>query len=216
MKSASGASVGRARNRRQRRVTSASSASAAAQSSSPSRRRAGCACRSPAEARACAISVADVVEAGGRRDRTQRAEFERARRLVEAVARAADQGQRIGEQRGERPGREVACQRQCEPRQHAGFGFAERAAGRSLDLDAPARQFGGDAPGDGDIGRDQRGGAAGRLQRFAHRDGERQRLLVLVVGDDDRDVGEAGDGVVSLNAPAPTPRSYRRGATRRR
>ena len=46
--------------------------------------------------------------------------------------------------------------------------------------------------GDRGIRRDQGGRLARRLERFAHRDGERERLLGLGVGDDDRHAVERG------------------------
>ena len=80
---------------------------------------------------------------------------------------------------------------ESEAREHSARGIAERAPGGILDLDAPTREFGGDAPRDGRIGRDQRRRLPGGLQSAPHRDRERERLLVLVVRDDQCDPGEA-------------------------
>ena len=131
-----------------------------------------------------------VGEAAGRQDDAEDADLERPRRVVERLLRAAEPRQPVAEQSGERRRREVARRGERQPRQHARLRFAERAAGGRFDLDPPAREFGGDPPRDGDVGGDQRRGSAGRVERFAHRAGERQRLLVLVGGLDDRHAGE--------------------------
>jgi hypothetical protein len=78
-------------------------------------------------------------------------------------------------------------------RQGARLALAERAARRILDLDAPARQFSRHAARDRGIWRDQSGGLARRLDDFAHCDSERERLLGLVVGDNDENVFKCGD-----------------------
>ena len=83
------------------------------------------------------------------------------------------------------------------------------AAGGGFDLDPPAREFGGDAPRDGDVRSDQRRGAAGRVERFAHRAGQRQSLLVLVGGLDDRHAGERALRSPLRGWPAASARSRR-------
>ena len=131
-----------------------------------------------------------VGEAAGRQDDAEDADLERPRRVVERLRIAAEPRQPVAEQSGERRRREIARRGERQPRQHARLRFAERPAGGRFDLDPPTRELGGDSPRDGDVGGDQRRGAAGRLQRFAHRAGERQRLLVFVGGVDDRHAGE--------------------------
>src|SRR5271169_3245233 len=112
----------------------------------------------------------------------------------------------MAEQGRERQRRKIERGGESEAREHSARGIAERAPGGVLDLDAPTREFGGDAPSDGRIGRDQRRRFPGSLQSAPHRDRERERLLVLVVRDDQCDPGEtfAYRGVaevVALAAP---------------
>ena len=131
-----------------------------------------------------------IGEAAGRQDDAEDADLERPRCVVERRLGAAEARQPVAKQCGERRGRKVARRGERQPREHARLGFAEWAAGGGFDLDPPARELGGDASRDGDVGGDQRRGAAGRVERFAHRAGERQSLFVLVGGRDDRDAGE--------------------------
>ena len=138
--------------------------------------------------------LTEIVERGDRSG-AEDAEFERPRRRVELRARAAEPRRRMGDQRL-RPKRPKVLRRlEDEPRQGARLALAERAARRILDLDAPTRQFSRHAARDRGIRRDQGGGLARRLEHFAHRDRERERLLGLVVGDDDGNVFKrGGDG----------------------
>ncbi len=98
----------------------------------------------------------------------------------------------MGDQRLSRERPQVDCGLEDEPGEGAGSRLPERASGGILDFDPPARQLRRNAPGDRRIGRDERRGLAGRLQNFAHCDGERERLVGLVVGDDDREAIEGG------------------------
>ena len=122
---------------------------------------------------ACRRSSSErAAQRGRRRARAPRA----ASQTTAARGRSAADGWAISALSVARP--EVARGVEHEPREHAGRASRRACAGGILDLDAPAREFGGDArAGDRRIGRDQRGGLARRLQSFAHRDGERERLL---------------------------------------
>ena len=85
---------------------------------------------------------------------------------------------RLGERLGEEPG-EDALRQEVEP-----------GAGGIVDLEAPAPEFGRDAPRERPVRGDQRDRRAGRLERLADGDGDRERLLLLVVGEE---VGDAGE-----------------------
>ena len=99
---------------------------------------------------------------------------------------------------------------------------AERQAGRIVDVDAPAPQFGADALGQRPVRRDQRGGASGLLQRLAQRHRDGQRLLALVGRLDHgrgRRSAECSDVVVepvAARAQASVVSAGRRASERRR
>ena len=67
---------------------------------------------------------------------------------------------------------------------------AEGPPGRILDLDAPAGELGRHPARDRRIRGDEGGGLARRLQDFAHRDRQGERLLRLLLGDDHGDALE--------------------------
>jgi len=121
----------------------------------------------------------DVFQAARRQRRSQQREFEHSCGFAEADVRVVEQG-------GQRFGRKIARGGQRQPRQRARPRLPEHPPGRILHLDAPAREFGGDAPRQRRFRRHQRRRAPWRLQDFAHRHGQRQRLFVLVFGDDER------------------------------
>ena len=131
-----------------------------------------------------------VGESVRRQDNAQDADLERPRRVVERRRRAAEPSQSVAKHRDQLRRGEVARRRERQPSEYARLRLAKRASGGGFDVDPPTRKLGGDAPRDRCVGGDQRGGAAGRLERFAHRAGERQGLLVFVGGDDDRHAGE--------------------------
>ena len=120
------------------------------------------------------------------------------------------------EEREERPRGEFDRRFEDEPRQRARGALPQRAPGRILDLDAPAGEFGRDAARDRRIGRNERRGFARRLQRLAHGDRQRQALLILVVGGDDRDaLKRGGEGERRQRPPALAPEIGRFGGTKR-
>ncbi len=78
----------------------------------------------------------------------------------------------------QRHGRELCLGRfRQQAQERAGAGMRQWPARGIVDRDLPASQFGGHAPRQGPVGRNERGGAALLLQRFAQRQRDHQRLL---------------------------------------
>ena len=86
-----------------------------------------------------------------------------------------------------------------EQQKTAGRGLVERRAGGIVDLDLPAAQLDRDAAGEVAVGRDQRRGAARRLERRAHAQRQRQRLA--------RQIGMLLDRQALRSPPAAAARS---------
>ena len=157
----------------------------------------------------------EIVERGkgdGAKDR----KLQRPRRGFDLAERAAEADRGMREEREKRARRELDRRLEDEPGQRARRALPQRAPGRIFDLDAPAGKLGRDPARDRRIGRDERRGLARRLQRFAHRDRERQRLFILVVGDDDRDaLKRGGEGQRRQRPPPFAPEIGRFGGTKR-
>ena len=122
----------------------------------------------------------DAGEAAVEIQRAEGSDLQRARRCGELSGRQAEPCQRMLEQSHQLGGLEMAGGRiGDEIEESAGHGLGERAAGEVIDADAPALQPHGDAAREQTIGRHQRGGAAGRLQRLAQDERDRLRFLLL-------------------------------------
>ena len=96
-----------------------------------------------------------------------------------AAGREAAGGQRVlqrGEQRHRR--QRAVGEIEDEAQENAGRRPVERHAGRIVDLDVPAAQFGGDPAGQLAVGGDQRRRRAGRLELAAQQQRDRHRLVL--------------------------------------
>ena len=159
----------------------ASASSIARHSSSLMRRAAGCACGAratsraggdsapPSRRQAARMSRSTPISTSGASDATLRARESEARVSGWASSAATFTA----------PARSdpiVATSRASAPMRCP----CERHAARIVDLNVEASQLGGDAPRDRAVRRDERRRAAGRLQRLAHEERERQRLESLV------------------------------------
>ena len=109
----------------------------------------------------------------------------------------------MGKEREKRARREFDRRLKDEPRQHAGRGLSQCSSGRVFDLYPPSGKLGCDPAGNRGIGRDKGRGFAGRLQRLAHRDRQRQAFFSLVVGDHDRDALKRGGEGQRRQRPPP-------------
>ena len=152
-----------------------------------------------------------VGEAAGRQDDAEHADLERPRRVVERLRVAAEPRQPVAEQSGERRRREIARRGEREPREHARLRLAERAPGGILRPRSPSARArprrGARSAASGVISAAVRPGVSS-ASRIAH--GERQRLLVLVGGVDDRHAGERASIAAALSAwPVASSRSRR-------
>ena len=151
-----------------------------------------------------------------KRDSAKDRELQRPRRGFDLLERAAEADRRVRKEREKRARRELDRRLKDEPGQRARRALSQRPSGRIFDLHPPSRKLGRDPARDRGVGRDEGGGLARRLQRFAHRDRQRQRLFVLVVGDDDRDaLKRGGEGQRRQRPPPFAPEIGRLGGTKR-
>ena len=95
--------------------------------------------------------------------------------------------ERMAQQRQYRRGAAARLHaRERKPRQNAVRRVAQRIAAGIVNLNVPTRKLGAHAAGEIAIRRNQRGGAAGMLQRLAQSHSDGQRFLALVGGLDKR------------------------------
>ncbi len=116
----------------------------------------------------------------------------------------AQAGQRMLED-GQQPHRIAWIERRAgqKAEQPAGGAVRQRRAGRGVGLHAPARQAGGDAPGQVPVGRDQGGGLARGLERLAQQQGDGGGAVLLGRRGDQRQALKAErDRVLALGLAA--------------
>ena len=126
-----------------------------------------------------------------RQHAAQHCNFQQSGEPLDLGAGLAEPGQRMGEQSqplGGHAGALPAGER--EARQHAIRRGRQRLAAGIVDGNVPACEIRPHAPRQRAIRRDQGGGDARFLKRAAHAQGQRQRLLALVGGDDQLDTRE--------------------------
>ena len=108
-----------------------------------------------------------------------------------APCRRAEPRQRMLEQRQQADRRQsLDGGLRGQPREQTGRRVGERIAAGIVDRDVPARQRRQHPAGERAVGRDQRGGLVGLLERLAQRERDRQRFLLGIGGFDDRKPGE--------------------------
>ena len=129
--------------------------------------------------------AADGVRPGRETGAAKRGELERAGGAAARGAVGAEGGERMAEQRQQRRRRPAFREHgRNQPQEHGGGRVAERLAGAVVGEDAEAAELGRHASRERAVGSDQRRLGAAVLDRVAQHERDRDRLLLLVGGDE--------------------------------